>query len=692
MKVILAETAGFCYGVKRAVDIAENTAGERIYTLGSLIHNKHVTSALSEKGIKEAQSIDEIPPDATVIIRSHGAGHAELEALKERGNTVIDATCPNVAKIHRIVKDASDRGRVPVIIGTKDHPEVRAICGWANTGITGKEPVVFRDENDLRERMETELPDRSTPICVVHQTTGIKRQVKICDEILKKEYTNCEIFDTICDATSRRQKEAEELAEACDAMIIIGDRHSANAVRLAEICRKRCSRVIFTESASEIDLSELDGVKILGVTAGASTPAWIIKEVHEKMTDEVKEIEVNQETAVETEDYTSESFDEMLKKNFKTLNTGEKVSGIVQSISPTEVSVDLGTKHSGYIPISELTDDPDLKPEDIVQIGKEIEAYVMRVNDVEGTIMLSKKRLDTVKNWETVEKAREDRTILEGTIVEENKGGIVALVKGIRVFIPASQSGLPKNADMSQLLKTKQKLRITEVNRSKRRVVGSIREARYELRKASAEQTWNEIEVGKKYTGTVKSITSYGAFIDIGGVDGMAHVTELSWKRIKNPADILKIGDTLEVYVISFDKESKRISLGCKLPEDNPWNMFLSKYSEGSVLNVKIVKLMQFGAFAEILPGVDGLIHVSQITSERRIGKPDEVLSEGQEVTVKITGIDNEKQKVSLSIRALTEGPAATEDSETADEPDAVVYDTEAAPEQKQVAAEGFEA
>lgn len=412
------------------------------------------------------------------------------------------------------------------------------------------------------------------------------------------------------------------------------------------------------------------------------------------MTDEVKEIEVNQEGTVEAGDNTSESFDEMLDKNFKTLNTGERVTGIVQSINQTEVSVDLGTKHSGYIPISELTDDPDLKPEDIVQVGSEVEAYVMRVNDVEGTIMLSKKRLDAVKNWEVIETARAERTILEGTIKEQNKGGLVAIVKGIRVFIPASQSGLPRGADLSVLLNTKQQFRVTEVNRSKRRVVGSIRDVKNEMRRLAAEKTWNEIEVGKRYVGTVKSLTSYGAFIDIGGVDGMAHVSELSWRRIKNPAEILQVGDTIEVYVISFDKENKRISLGHRLPEDNPWQIFTSKYETGSVATVKIVKIMQYGAFAEILPGVDGLIHVSQITSERRLENPGEVLSEGQEVTVRITDIDYENQKVSLSIKALYEEPQDAPEIDDAVEESAeaqVVYDTDAAAEEKQAAAEEFE-
>jgi len=385
------------------------------------------------------------------------------------------------------------------------------------------------------------------------------------------------------------------------------------------------------------------------------------------MTEEIKTMEIPEE----------ESFDALLEASIKTLNTGEKVTGIVQHIGTTEVTVDLGTKHSGYIPMHELTDDPDLKPEDIVQVGAEIETYVMRVNDVEGTVMLSKKRLDTVKNWEFIEQAKEEKLVVEGTVTEENKGGVIVNVKGIRVFIPASQTGLAKDVPMDTIMKTRQQLRITEVNHSRRRVVGSIRAVQYEARKAAAEATWNEIEVGKKYTGTVKSLTSYGAFVDIGGVDGMVHVSELSWKRIKNPAEVVKVGDEIEVFVISFDKENRKISLGYKLDSENPWTIFTNQYEVGSVLTVKVVKLMAFGAFAEILPGVDGLIHVSQITNERRIGKPDEVLTEGQEVEVKITNIDFEKQKVSLSIRALMEAPVEAVEEETEDE---LVYSTEEAP------------
>ena len=347
-----------------------------------------------------------------------------------------------------------------------------------------------------------------------------------------------------------------------------------------------------------------------------------------------------------------ESFAEMLEQSIKTLNTGEKVTGVVTSISPTEIYVDLGTKHAGYIPYDEVSSDPSVKPEEAFKVGDEIEVFVVRVNDVEGTVMLSKKRLDSVKNWDDIEQACEDKTVVEGIITEENKGGLVANVKGVRVFIPASQTGIPKGGELSQLLKQTVQMKITEVNRARRRVVGSIRAVAAEARKAAAEKIWGEIEVGKKYQGTVKSLTSYGAFVDIGGVDGMVHVSELSWSRIKNPAEVVKVGDEIEVYVIAFDPEKKKISLGYKTPETNPWNIFMSQFKVGDVSKVKVVKLMTFGAFAEIIPGVDGLIHISQI-ADRRIGKPEDVLAEGQEVDAKIIDIDAENKRISLSIRAL---------------------------------------
>ena len=361
-----------------------------------------------------------------------------------------------------------------------------------------------------------------------------------------------------------------------------------------------------------------------------------------------------------------ENFAELLEQTLKTLNTGDKVIGTVVGIGNTEVQVELGTKHAGYIPYDEVSADPTVKPEDILSVGDEIEVFVVRVNDQEGMVQLSRKKLEGMKIWDDMAVWAEEKATVEGVITEENKGGLVATVKGIRVFIPASQSGVAKGGDMAAEVGKTVQLKITEVNRARRRVIGSIRAVNSEERKANREKIWAEIEEGKKYQGVVKSLTSYGAFVDIGGVDGMVHVSELSWNRVKNPAEVVKVGDEIEVFVISFDAEKKKISLGYKTAEMNPWNQFMTKYQIGDVVDAKIVKLMAFGAFAEILPGVDGLIHISQIAN-KRIGKPEDVLAEGQDVQVKITDVDAENKRISLSIRALL-APEAQETEEAAEE------------------------
>ena len=611
--------------------------------LGPVIHNDNVIADLEAQGVTCVHSVEEVPPGCGVIIRSHGEGKAIYDKLAEKGCPIADATCVNVSRIHEIVRDASQRGRQVVIIGDPDHPEVRAVAGWC------EDAKIFRNQEELSVFLVQNEENQQKPLTMVSQTTSTDRIWTPCREKVKKECTNAEIFDTICNATCKRQSEAQSLAERCGAMIVIGDRKSSNTTRLAELCRAHCPLVYHISRAEELDRRMVSGVASVGITAGASTPGWIIKEVKNKMSDELN-------NAMEIE----ESFADMLEKSIKTLNTGDKVTGIVTGITATEVNVDLGTKHAGYIPISELSDDPTVKAEDVVKVGDEIETYVMRVNDVEGVATLSKKRLDTVKNWDTIEAAVEDKTVLEGVVTEDNKGGIVVNVKGIRVFVPASQTGMPRGADLSEMIKQHVKLRITEVNRSRRRVVGSIRAVAAEERAAKAAEVWENIEVGKKYEGTVKSLTSYGAFVDIGGVDGMVHVSELSWSRIKNPAEVVSVGDAVTVYVISYDPEKKKISLGMKDRSQDPWEKFTSTYEVGSVANVRVVKLMTFGAFAEIVPGVDGLIHISQI-ADHRIEKPGDVLEEGQNVDVKITDIDFDRKKVSLSIRALLNDNAAGE-------------------------------
>ena len=647
MKVIQAESAGFCYGVERAVKLAEQTAKEKggCVMLGSIIHNAHVVQELETLGCRTVNGVDEVRPGDTVIIRSHGERKQVLEQLEAAGAICVNATCPNVLRIQKLVAQADEEGRIPLIIGEEHHPEVLGAASWSARSL------IFETPEKLREWLDSDEKNRSLPLLAVAQTTCIRSLWETSSKILKKECTNAKLFDTICNATQRRQSEAAELAAKVDVMVVVGDRKSANTQHLTEICSKRCPQVYQIEGASELEPNFLKGCSVAGLTAGASTPASIIKEVNETMSEEIKNNEAMEE-----------SFEEMLEKSFKTLNTGEKVTGIVTAIGPTEVQVDLGCKQAGYIAIDELSADPNVKPEDVVKVGDEIETYIIRVNDVEGYAMLSKKRLDAVKVWDDIAEACENKTTLEGKVTEENKGGIVVNVKGVRVFVPASQSGQPRGAELSEMIGKTVSLRITEVNRARRRVVGSIRAVQYEARQAAQAEIWNNIEVGKHYNGVVKSMTSYGVFVDIGGVDGMVHISELSWSRIKNPAEVVSVGDPLDVYVISFDPEKRKISLGVKDHSCNPWDKFMETYKVGDVANVRIVKLMAFGAFAEVVPGVDGLIHISQI-ADRRIEKPGDVLSEGQMVDAKITAIDEEKQKISLSIRALLT-PAADEEAE----------------------------
>ena len=645
MKIRLAKSAGFCYGVKRAVELAESAAqsGEPCVMLGYIIHNSDVVDRLASQGVKVVKDPDQVPQGCGVIIRSHGESRETYERLEKQGARILDATCPNVKRIHQIVSQAEEQGRQPVIIGTPHHPEVTAIAGWCS------HPVVLSGAQELEAWLQEDENRKNLPLTFVSQTTSTRKIWDGCVKKAKKECTNAEFFDTICGATSKRQEEAHQFAAQCDKMVVIGDGKSSNTKRLAEICRESCPDVQLIERAADLDLSRLAQAEVVGITAGASTPAWIIKEVCDKMSDEIMEIE--------------KSFAELLEESIKTLNTGDKVTGTVVAITPTEIQVDLGTKHAGYIPVSELTDDPTAKVEDLVKVGDEIETFVVRVNDQEGVVTLSKKRLDVVKGWEEIETARENETVLEGVVTEDNKGGVVVSVKGIRVFVPASQTGLPRETPMSTLLKQKVRLVITEVNRARRRVVGSISRVLRAERAAAAEKVWAEIEDGKRYTGTVKSLTSYGAFVDIGGVDGMVHISELSWSRIKHPSEVVKVGDTVDVYVISADPEKKKISLGMKDHSQDPWTVFTSTYQVGDVANVRIVKLMTFGAFAESVPGVDGLIHISQI-ADHRIEKPGDVLAEGDKVDVKITDVDMENKKVSLSIRALLEAAPAEEEPE----------------------------
>ena len=670
MPVTVAKTAGFCFGVRRAVDTVYEQlqcgslpTSPKLFTLGEIIHNSQVVDELKALGAIPIPSMEELLeqelsrkqqglPFVPVIIRSHGVARKVYEALEQNEIPYIDATCPNVQRIQKIAADQPE-GTLLLIAGDSNHPEIQGIMGHCNVTC-----VTFQSAEELRNLTEKHANLSKMTSVMVAQTTFNTSEWQKCVETAKNLYTNLKIFDTICKATLMRQTEAAQLAEVSDFMIVIGGRHSSNTKKLSDICGRFCT-TIWVETARELlsgradVVCQIDAGSRVGVTAGASTPVRIIKEVQKTMSEIVKEEEM--------------SFEEMLNQSFKSTYTGERVKAIVTGIAPNEITVDIGTKHTGYVPLSELTSDPSLKPEDIVKKGDEIELVVLRVNDVEGTVMLSKKRLDAQAGFEKVMAAAGTGEVLSGTVTDVVKGGVLAVTEGVKVFIPASLSGVSKNEPLEQLLKQKVDFVIREVNEKRHRAVGSIKDVLKEQKKALEEKFWSEVEVGKRYQGVVKSITSYGAFVDLGGVDGMVHISELSWLRIKHPSDVVKVGDVLDVYVKDIDVENKKISLGYKKTEDNPWEVLKRDYEIGSVVTAKVVSMTAFGAFAQIIPGVDGLIHISQISNER-INKPQDVLTIGQEVQVKITDIDFDKKRVSLSMKALLDENAEEASEEAAEE------------------------
>lgn len=648
-KITVAKTAGFCFGVQRAVDMVQQAleAGDQVCTLGPLIHNTQFVQGLERQGVAVIDSVEQNTDGRRVIIRSHGVAPAIYAQLQQAKMAYTDATCPFVAKIHKIVSLVGPDEAL-VIVGDRNHPEVQGIMGHCNGPV-----LVVSSCEELLNSTNKDILSKNT-VYFVAQTTFNKNEWENCISTAKKVCTNAKIFDTICNATSLRQQEAAKLASGSDVMLVIGGRHSSNTVKLAAICSQYC-KTIAIETADELNPTDFTGVYSIGITAGASTPACIIKEVHETMSE-----------ILENQNQEELSFEEMLNQFCKSTYNGEKVTGIVTSIEPNMISVDIGTKHAGYVPLNELTDDPTAKPEDIVNKGDELELLVVRVNDVEGTVMLSKKRLDAQAGFEKVMSAVDSGEVLSGLVTEVIKGGVLALTNGVKVFIPASQATMSRGEELESLLRKPVKFKILEVNRQRRRAVGSIRAVLREHKKELEEQFWTDVEAGKQYSGVVKSLTDYGAFVDLGGVDGMIHISELSWGKIKHPSQVVKVGDEITVYVKDIDAEKKKISLGYKKDEDNPWAILAKNYAVGQAAKVKIVSLTAFGAFAELIPGIDGLIHISQIARER-VGKPSDVLSVGQEVEVKITELDFERHRISLSIKALLEENAPEEAAESAE-------------------------
>ena len=775
MEIVVAKTAGFCFGVNRAVTLVDECLerGEKAATLGPIIHNPQMVELLQQRGVRIIDDVADANSDETVIIRSHGVKLSVKNALKARGLPYVDATCPYVVKIHDIVQEHSKQGYTILIAGDKEHPEVEGITGHCcnrphqkqhiaslsslavSTYSGGRLPCtaqflkrsnevfVFKDIEELKNILK--LSDCGAKNVVLLAQTTFNIQIwKKCQEFIKKHCTNVKIFDTICSATTQRQVETEKLSQNSDIMLVIGGKSSSNTAKLREICEKHC-KTMAIEDKNEVYNFNFKEAKKIGVTAGASTPSYIIEEVLNIMDDILKQEEnkvdeilqqeagenevnmlppsdvngilqqseneselpsqtsmdgilqqntnenesellsqsplddilkrgasknefelfsksdideiLNQETNetdnVLQQDVTENEFEKLLSQSdYEKIYAGKRVKGIVTSVTKSEVQVDIGAKGSGIISVDELTDDPTQSLKNIVSVGDEIEAVVMKVNDLEGLVMLSKRQNDAFAGRDKIKGAYLNNITLEGIVTDIIRGGILVLSNSVKVFVPASQTGVKKDDELNILLKQKVKFKVIELKDEGKRAVGSIRKAEQEERSKISAKFWEEAEVGKIYKGPIKSMVSYGVFVDLGGVDGMVHITELSWAKLKHPSEIVKEGDILTVYIKDIDTEKKRVSLGHKNTEDNPWTKFAAEYMVGDIVKVKVVSMTTFGAFCEILPGLEGLIHISQI-SNKRIAKVKDELSINQEVEVEIIGIDIDKKNVSLSLRAL---------------------------------------
>ena len=640
MQIILAKTAGFCFGVNRAVKLTYELLeqGRPVATLGPLIHNPQVVEDLESKGAITCDSVDDVPDGYEVVIRSHGVGQSVYDKISTRRLVYHDATCPFVTKIHKIAARAGAEGAMLLVAGDAKHPEVQGIVGHT----TGKVEV-FANLTELEKLLPELIQQKS--IFAVAQTTFNVQSWETCKEFLKNQCTNAKIFDTICNATWARQQEAEDLSQKCDHMVVIGGHHSSNTQKLLQVAARH-TKAINVETADELDKDWLNGARIVGVTAGASTPSSIIEEVLNCMSEEIRD---------------DMSFEEMLAASeAKPLYAGKIVKAKVISVSPTECVVGIdGSKHTGIVKLSEMSHDPNAKMEDLVKVDDELDLVVVKTNDQEGVDTLSRVRFEAQKGMKDVSEAAENGTVMEGDVMEANKGGVVVNVKGVRVFVPRSQATMRRDEDYTKLVGQHVKLVITEC--AGRKIVGSINKVTAEENKAKRDEFWKNVEVDKQYTGVVKSLTSYGAFVDIGGVDGLCHISELSWNNIKHPSEVVSVGDTIEVYVKSYDPENQKVSLGYKKEEDNPWEKLKNEYPIGSEFEAPVVSITKFGAFVRILPGIDGLVHISEISNER-VNKVSDVLKVGDMVKVKLINVDFDRKRISLSMKACLD--EAAEDAE----------------------------
>ena len=668
MKILLSEHAGFCFGVRRAVALLEEelARGEKkIYTLGHIIHNEDFNESLAKRGVVNLSEQDLSlveKENSLVFIRTHGVPVDVIRELHEKNVSYVDATCPFVKKIHQIVLTEEEKAIssgekiVFILLGDATHPEVLGIVSYARRFPV----VVISSEEDLA--LYEEKADRSLRHVFLSQTTHSVLEWEKCCRRAEDFFPNRSFYNTICNVTEVRQKDVRSIAQKSDLVVIVGGMNSSNTKKLVSVSKEICETV-HIRNAAELPRNFIQKDMTVGVSAGASTPDSVIKEVIQTMS-EIRNDEL--------------SFEEMLNQSFKTIRTGEEVTGIVTSVFANEVHVDLGIKHTGVLPSGEVNDSES----DLIKSfhpGDEITVLVQKFNDPEGTVQVSKKRVDSRAGWAKFQEAYENALVLSGKVSSVIKGGVLVSDEIQSYFVPASLTGVPKGTNLNTMLGQEVAFKIIEIDPSRKRAVASVREVLREQRKALEEQFWAQVAVDQVYTGKVKSLTTYGAFVDLGGVDGMVHITELSWKKLKDPSEVVSVGDEITVFIKEINPETRKISLGYKTEDTNPWKLLPEQYQAGDVATVKVVSLTTFGAFAELIPGIDGLIHISQIT-DHKIANPGEVLKVGDEVQVVVTDINYDTHRVSLSMRALLENQEQDEESEIVSENAEYLVSTEENP------------
>ena len=631
MQVRVAASAGFCFGVQHAVDkvYEELKTGRPVYTFGPIMHNETVVAELEAKGVKVIDSVEEADKleGASIIIRSHGVPRDVYERLDRRDadgnpvNHVIDATCAFVKKIHRTVEEYSAKGYHIVIVGDPEHPEVKGICGWCSGPFS-----VIDSEDDARSLTVSHEKE----LCLVSQTTYNFNKFEVLVEILKKIGYSINVVNTICNATEKRQRETLELARSSDAMIVIGSRNSSNTRKLFEISSRECINTYYIQTHADLELCDLKSFRCVGITAGASTPQTIIKEVQEEMSEE--------------------NFEQMLEDSLKKIHNGEVVEGTVISVKEDQIALNIGYKADGIITRSEYTNDSTLDLRTVVHEGDTMTVKIIKVNDGEGQVILSYRKLAAERGSKRLEEAFENKEVLKANVVEICLGGIVVIVDETRVFIPASLVSDIYEKDLNKYKDQEIEFVITEFNPKKRRIIGDRKQLLVAKKKEAMAQLFEKIKVGDVIEGKIKNITDFGAFVDLGGADGLLHISEMSWGRIENPKKVFSVGETIKAYIKEIKGE--KVALSMKFPDQNPWVDAETKFAVGNVVTGKVARMTDFGAFVELYPGVDALLHVSQIAREH-IEKPSDVLKLGDEVTAKIVDFNLEEKKISLSIKAL---------------------------------------